>query len=152
VGLAALAALALVGWSVARQLERGGVLGLPGPAAPTVAAPTTNIHELPPEVLTGVNCAGCHTLSQNVASGADVRPALKETCVECHQQQREQLNRPSTHPPFKNGECTTCHQVHPGAGQLLARPALLTTSATELCLTCHLDKQREQRLPFSHAP
>lgn len=151
-GFVALAALALIGWFVWGQLERGGALGLPGPAIPTVAAPTTNIHELPPEALAGVNCAGCHTQPQTVASRADLRPTLKETCLECHQQQREQLGRPATHPPFQNGECTACHQVHPTTGGPSASPALLRASATELCLTCHLDKQQEQRLPFTHAP
>lgn len=120
--------------------------------APAAAAPATNIHLTPPEELLGVNCDRCHALPRTVASSSDVLPTTRNVCLECHPSQKQQLEAPSTHPPFKGGECTSCHRAHPASDEGPPRPALLTQPAKDLCLTCHADKREQQSFPFAHPP
>jgi predicted CXXCH cytochrome family protein len=127
----------------------GGQALAPAPAP--AAEPTTNLHALPPEELADVNCATCHQMPRNLADANDLRPSIKEACLGCHADQKHQLAEVSVHPPFRDGECTTCHKVHPTADQTSVQPYLLTKPSSELCLTCHASKL-EQFGALLHPP
>ena len=122
-------------------------------AAPVIAAPEVNIHQAEPSELGfDVDCAACHALPRSVAGSADVYRSVKGICLQCHRQQEEQLAEVSSHPPFKNGECTACHQVHRPAARDGTPPFLLKAPTGDLCLTCHAEKREQQTQAYSHAP
>ena len=93
-----------------------------------------------------VACTACHT----VHAGQD--PVLgkvtqSDTCFTCHQEQRAQIFRPSSH-PIREGKvtCSECHAPHGSTGPKL----LVKGTVNETCYTCHAEK----RGPFlwEHAP
>lgn len=72
---------------------------------------------------------------------------LNNQCLSCHQRQRSEIMRPSSH-PLHSGQlsCVDCHSPHGGPG-----PAQLKAfSLNDQCLDCHAEK----RGPFlwEHAP
>ncbi len=91
-------------------------------------------------------CTSCHTIHQS--DGAMKRfLQLNNQCMDCHQRQRAQIMRPSSH-PLRSGQmnCIDCHSPHGGPG-----PAELKAfTLNEQCLNCHAEK----RGPFlwEHAP
>lgn len=94
----------------------------------------------------GVTCVACHSLH----SSSD--PVLEkiseaEVCFTCHQQQRAELRRPSTH-PLLDGQmsCSDCHNTHGSSADSL----LIGFTLNETCYSCHAEK----RGPFlwEHAP
>jgi DmsE family decaheme c-type cytochrome len=93
-----------------------------------------------------VACASCHKIH---AAHDPVRDTVEQpdVCYKCHQQQRAEFMKPSTH-PVRAGQmsCSDCHSVHGAVtAKLLIKPTL-----NETCYTCHAEK----RGPFlwEHAP
>jgi DmsE family decaheme c-type cytochrome len=93
-----------------------------------------------------VPCSSCHAVhkAQDPVLSKATQP---EVCFACHQTQRAQIHRLSTH-PIAAGKmaCTDCHNPHGSVG-----PKLMTkNSINETCFTCHADR----RGPFlwEHSP
>lgn len=121
-------------------------------SASAEAAPV-NLHVVAPAALANVECASCHALPRALAGSDDVLPSTKEACLQCHTQQKQQLAYPSTHPPFKGGECTACHRVHPPGDGSQPALALLKAPVDKLCFSCHGDKrQQSEQAAFQHVP
>jgi DmsE family decaheme c-type cytochrome len=93
-----------------------------------------------------IACANCHTI--HTANDPVLSKVTQpEVCYKCHQKQRADFLKPSTH-PVRAGlmTCSECHKPHgSGTGTLLAKPTVNQT-----CYTCHAEK----RGPFlwEHAP
>jgi DmsE family decaheme c-type cytochrome len=95
-----------------------------------------------------VACTNCHTVMKNVSRKYNLKtPAEMETCFQCHQLQRAQMQRTS-HMPIREGKitCSDCHNPHGSVTEKLIRQA----SINENCYKCHAEK----RGPFiwEHAP
>ena len=94
----------------------------------------------------GLACVSCHTVhvEKDPVLLVEQQP---QVCFDCHQTQRAQLQRQSTHPVDVGlMSCSDCHAPHGSAG-----PSLLTkNTVNETCFDCHAEK----RGPFlwEHAP
>jgi DmsE family decaheme c-type cytochrome len=100
----------------------------------------------------GVACTNCHNIhaaEQKVLN----KLTQAEVCFACHQAQRAQIHRVSTHPLAVTSlassvkmACSDCHNPHGSNGPKL----LVKSSVNETCYTCHAEK----RGPFlwEHAP
>jgi DmsE family decaheme c-type cytochrome len=100
----------------------------------------------------GVACTDCHTMharDQKVLN----RATQAEVCFVCHQTQRAQTRRISSHPLATTSlasapkmVCSDCHNPHGSTGPKL----LVKNTVNETCYTCHAEK----RGPFlwEHAP
>jgi DmsE family decaheme c-type cytochrome len=93
-----------------------------------------------------IACTSCHQIHQQddpVLSKA----TQPEVCFRCHQTQRAQVHRISTH-PIAAGQmtCSDCHNPHGSTGPRL----MIKDSINETCYTCHA----ERRGPFlwEHSP
>jgi DmsE family decaheme c-type cytochrome len=96
----------------------------------------------------GVACTNCHTMMKQVSERGMLKYATAmETCGQCHQQRKNQMQK-FAHMPVREGkmDCTSCHQPHGTASDKL----LLASSVNETCYSCHTEK----RGPFlwEHAP
>jgi len=94
----------------------------------------------------GVACANCHTIHTEHDPVMD-KATQADVCFKCHQTQRADFFKPSTHPVrFGQMGCVDCHAPHgAGTSMVLVRPTV-----NETCYTCHAEK----RGPFlwEHAP
>ncbi len=89
-------------------------------------------------------CEACHgNGSQHAASGDKTKifnpgkaggEKASEACLSCHSSDKNRLFwRGSAH-EGKGNSCVSCHKVHGGGDQLLAK-----NTQSELCFTCHQD-------------
>jgi DmsE family decaheme c-type cytochrome len=95
-----------------------------------------------------VACTNCHTVMKSVSRKYNLKTVAEmETCFQCHQLQRAQMQR-SSHMPVREGKitCSDCHNPHGSVTEKLIRQA----SINENCYKCHAEK----RGPFiwEHAP
>jgi DmsE family decaheme c-type cytochrome len=93
-----------------------------------------------------IACTSCHRI--HVADDPVLNKATQpEVCFTCHQTQRAQIHRISTH-PIAAGKmtCSDCHNPHGSTGPRL----MMKNSINETCYTCHA----ERRGPFlwEHSP
>ena len=93
-----------------------------------------------------VACADCHTAHAK-RDPITVTETESGVCLDCHQEQRAEVNRAFSH-PIRMGEmaCSDCHEPHGSPNEaMLASPTL-----NETCHECHA----ETRGPFlwEHAP
>ncbi|MBI4422625.1 MAG: DmsE family decaheme c-type cytochrome [Elusimicrobia bacterium] len=89
----------------------------------------------------GLDCTKCHGVHAGKGP-KNLKLSATETCLQCHQKQRMDINLPSHH-PVKEGRmsCADCHNPHGGeSGNIKAE------TLTELCFKCHADKAG----PFVH--
>jgi DmsE family decaheme c-type cytochrome len=97
----------------------------------------------------GMACTACHAVMTRSAEPgqllkADSRTALgrrraaTEVCLNCHPNQRAQLQR-SSHMPLREGKltCASCHNPHGTVSTAL----LKDNSVNETCYRCHADKR-----------
>jgi len=87
----------------------------------------------------GLVCVDCHQIMEPASPQRLFAKATElETCFQCHQQRRAQMQR-SSHMPFREGKvkCSDCHNPHGTANEKLLREA----SANESCYNCHADKR-----------
>jgi DmsE family decaheme c-type cytochrome len=84
-----------------------------------------------------VACANCHKIHAEHDPVLD-KVTQPEVCFKCHQKQRIDFSKPSTHPlRFGQMSCDDCHSSHGSAtSTLLTRPTL-----NETCYSCHADKR-----------
>lgn len=84
-----------------------------------------------------VACANCHKIHAAHDPVLD-KVTEPEVCFKCHQKQRIDFSKPSTHPlRFGQMSCDDCHSSHGSAtSTLLKRPTL-----NETCYSCHADKR-----------
>jgi DmsE family decaheme c-type cytochrome len=84
-----------------------------------------------------VSCVGCHQVHAKADPVLGKR-TQGEVCFACHQTERAQTHRVSTH-PLNAGKmaCSDCHNPHGSAGpKLLAKNTL-----NETCFACHAEKR-----------
>ena len=94
-----------------------------------------------------IACADCHT-SHAATDPVLVTSTQADVCVDCHQQQRTQLQKPYSH-PVRQGKmaCSDCHSAH---GATTGEWQLALQTVNDTCFQCHADK----RGPYlwEHAP
>ena len=93
-----------------------------------------------------IACVDCHKI-HTPADPALTRKTQPAVCYQCHQKQRLDFSKPSTH-PVKFGQlgCSDCHKPHGSITEnLLARPTLNQT-----CYSCHAEKRGP--LLWEHPP
>jgi DmsE family decaheme c-type cytochrome len=93
-----------------------------------------------------VACATCHKVHATHDATRD-KVTQTGTCLQCHREQRVQINRPSRH-PIREGAvaCSDCHNPHGGVGPRM----MVRDNVNDTCYTCHMEK----RGPFvrTHQP
>lgn len=84
-----------------------------------------------------VACNDCHTVHQPKDKLLS-KKTQTEVCFTCHQEQRAQSKKISTH-PIDAGKvvCSDCHNPHGSPGPKL----LKKNTVTETCFTCHAEKR-----------
>jgi len=94
--------------------------------------------------LQGMACAECHTL--HAEKDPVLTPNQSDICFRCHQKQRAEFNRTSSHPLRQHKmRCTQCHNPHGTYSE-----KLLKQRKNQVCYECHTEK----RGPYlwTHAP
>lgn len=95
-----------------------------------------------------IACVDCHKVMEPASPRLLFTKATElETCFQCHQQRRAQIQR-SSHMPLREGKltCSDCHNPHGTANEKLLKEA----TVNETCYGCHAEK----RGPFlwEHSP
>jgi DmsE family decaheme c-type cytochrome len=93
-----------------------------------------------------VTCANCHTV-HTPHDPVLTKVTQPDVCYACHQTQRAQTHRISTHPIVAGKmACSDCHNPHGSTGPKL----MVKNTINETCYTCHAEK----RGPFlwEHSP
>lgn len=84
-------------------------------------------------------CVDCHKIMEPASPQRLFTKATElETCFQCHQQRRAQMQR-SSHMPFREGKmkCSDCHNPHGTPNDKLLKEA----TVNESCYKCHADKR-----------
>jgi len=76
------------------------------------------------------NCSACHPKSPKEGK-VELLKKGNELCFLCHQQIKADLGKKFPHGIVKDGECSTCHEVHSSAQR-----SLLNATGND-CATCH---------------
>lgn len=94
-----------------------------------------------------VACTDCHRMHADGGDRVLAKQTQAEVCYGCHEQQRADFQKPSSHPVrFGKMACSDCHSAHGSPSHAsLAKP---TTSQS--CTGCHADKRGP--LLWEHAP
>jgi DmsE family decaheme c-type cytochrome len=93
-----------------------------------------------------VVCADCHQVHARHDPMTQARTQNKK-CAACHQKQRAEFQRNSSHPVrFDKIRCSQCHNPHGTFADKLVK----TANKNELCYSCHAEK-RGPKL-WAHAP
>ncbi len=76
-----------------------------------------------------IACAACHDAAAEEGDHPVAKRSVQGTaCLGCHTMKKRFL-----HPPAAAADCTVCHQLHGGTGELLRQ------EKKRLCFGCHLD-------------
>lgn len=94
----------------------------------------------------GGQCDSCH---QPPKDGKVVLTTAtpKETCVTCHAEQVEKIEKSPVQHPGAAGDCTDCHNPHAGKSPGFPKP-----DAVNVCLGCHADQAEEHKKKHLHQP
>jgi DmsE family decaheme c-type cytochrome len=92
-------------------------------------------------------CTDCHKLHVE-RDAVLAKTSEAEVCYRCHQQQRADFQKASTH-PVRHGRmaCSDCHNPH---GTTSSTALLLQPTLNQTCYTCHAEKRGP--LLWEHAP
>lgn len=84
-----------------------------------------------------VACTSCHNVHAKSDKVRD-RKTQAEVCYSCHQEQRADSHKISSH-PLDTGKiaCSDCHNPHGSPGPKLVKK----NTVTETCFTCHAEKR-----------
>jgi DmsE family decaheme c-type cytochrome len=96
----------------------------------------------------GLACTNCHTVMKSVSRKHQLKTEVEaETCFQCHQLKRAQMQY-SSHMPIREGKltCTNCHNPHGSNTDKLIREA----SVNENCYKCHAEKRGP--MLWEHSP
>jgi DmsE family decaheme c-type cytochrome len=96
----------------------------------------------------GVACTNCHTVMKSVSRKHNLKTEVEaETCFQCHQIKRAQMQY-SSHMPIREGKltCTDCHNPHGSVTEKLIREATVNDN----CYKCHAEKRGP--MLWEHAP
>ena len=94
----------------------------------------------------GGQCDSCH---QPAKDGKVVLTTAtpKETCVTCHSEQAEKIEKAKVQHPGAAGDCTDCHNPHAGNSPGFPKP-----DAVNVCLGCHATQAEEHKKKHLHQP
>ena len=84
-------------------------------------------------------CVDCHKVMEPASPRRLFTKATElETCFQCHQQRKAQMQR-SSHMPFREGKikCSDCHNPHGSPNEKL----LTEATVNENCYKCHADRR-----------
>jgi DmsE family decaheme c-type cytochrome len=85
----------------------------------------------------GLACSNCHTVHVNHDPVLN-KFAQPDVCFACHETQRAQTHRFSTHPILAGKmACSDCHNPHGSTGPKL----LVKNTVNETCYVCHAEKR-----------
>lgn len=91
-------------------------------------------------------CTDCHQLHVE-KDPVLARKTQPEVCFKCHQQQRADFQKTSSHPVrFGEMACSDCHNPHGSTNVAM----LVKPTVNQTCFTCHADKRGP--LLWEHAP
>jgi len=96
----------------------------------------------------GLACTNCHTVMKAVSRKFQLKTTkINETCFQCHNLQRAQIQY-SSHMPLREDKisCTDCHNPHGSPTEKLIRQA----SVNDNCYSCHAEKRGP--FLFEHTP
>ncbi|MFP3983018.1 MAG: cytochrome c3 family protein [Desulfurivibrionaceae bacterium] len=104
-------------------------------------------------------CEDCHgNGSAHVEGGGDVteiksfagmnEKEANEICFECHKRQSTQFTFNQSMHSLSNVACIDCHTAHPGEDN--RNEANLKMAGSELCYSCHAEKEAEFKMPRHH--
>ena len=93
-----------------------------------------------------VACSDCHDVHSRNDKVLN-RLTQTEVCVDCHQDQKANMNKFSRH-PIREGKvaCTDCHNPHGAKGEHM----LVEATTNETCYKCHAEKRGP--FLFEHEP
>jgi DmsE family decaheme c-type cytochrome len=93
-----------------------------------------------------LSCAGCHI--SHMAKDPVLSSATQaDTCYQCHQRQRSQVQKPYAHPVrFGRMDCSSCHAPHGSTTE----GSLRRLTLNETCYECHAEKRGP--FAFEHQP
>jgi DmsE family decaheme c-type cytochrome len=93
-----------------------------------------------------VACTDCHSVHAREDLVTD-RLTQAKVCVDCHQDQKANMNKYSRH-PIREGKvvCTDCHNPHGSKGE----HQLVEATTNEVCYRCHAEKRGP--FLFEHEP
>jgi len=91
-------------------------------------------------------CTDCHRLHVQDDPVLD-KGAQPDVCFKCHQQQRAEFNKNSSHPVrYGRMGCSDCHNAHGSTNRSL----LTKSTVNQTCYTCHAEKRGP--VLWEHAP
>jgi DmsE family decaheme c-type cytochrome len=93
-----------------------------------------------------VSCVDCHSVHSR-EDKVSKRLTQAEVCVDCHKDQKANMNKYSRH-PIREGKvaCTDCHNPHGSKGD----HQLVEATTNEVCYKCHAEKRGP--FLFEHEP
>lgn len=93
-----------------------------------------------------VACNDCHKVHEREDKALN-RLTQAEVCVDCHKDQKANMNKFSRH-PIREGKvaCTDCHNTHGSKGEHM----LVASTVNETCYKCHAEKRGP--FLFEHEP
>lgn len=94
-----------------------------------------------------VACTSCHKVHRDHGDPVLAKASQPQVCYTCHQQQRADFQKASSH-PLRHGlmGCSDCHNPH-GSG---TPASLVQPTALQTCTSCHADKRGP--VLWEHAP
>ena len=92
-------------------------------------------------------CGDCHKLHQAQGDPVLAKASQTQTCLGCHNNQRADFHKPSTHPVLQGKmACSDCHNAHGSSAPAM----LIKATLNQTCTSCHADKRGP--VLWEHAP
>mgnify|MGYP000884340887 CR=1 FL=1 len=94
-----------------------------------------------------VACTDCHKVHREHGDPMLAKTSASQACLACHQTQRADFHKASTHPVARGKMgCTDCHTPHGSSAPAMLAKATLN----QTCYSCHADKRGP--VLWEHAP
>ncbi len=94
----------------------------------------------------GGQCDSCHAAAKD-GKVTLTSATAKETCITCHSDKVDQIEKAKVQHPGAAGDCTDCHNPHAGKSQGFPKP-----DAVNVCLGCHTTQAEQHKKVNLHQP